>query len=134
MSNSLIPFLTSINPKKFLLIDGIGAVVSAFFLGVVLVQLENVIGMPKNVLYGLALAPCIFAMYSFGCYFFLKRNWSPYLKAIALCNLIYCGVTIGLMYYYFDKLSTLGLFYFIMEIIIILVLVRVELRSSSKSA
>ncbi len=122
------------NPKQLFLIDGIGAVVSAFFLGVVLVHLENRVGMPKSILFVLALIPCFFALYSFGCYYFLKTNWALYLKVIAICNLLYCMLTIGLVYFNFATLTSLGLFYFVVELIIILILVRAELRSSSTSA
>ena len=38
----------NLTPKKLFLIDGIGAVLSAFLLGVVLVKLQSLIGMPTN--------------------------------------------------------------------------------------
>jgi len=120
------------NPKKLFLIDGIGAIVSAIFLGVVLPQLHEQVGMPKDILYGLAIAPCFFMVYSFGCYFFLKSNRANYLKFIAVCNLVYCCITACLLYFYFDSLTRLGVFYFVVEIIIIVILVRAEWRSSSQ--
>lgn len=117
--------------KRLFLIDGIGAVISAFFLGIVLVQLQSYVGMPKDILYGLAIAPCFFAVYSFSCYFFLKSKWAKYLKIIAICNLLYCCATMCLMYCYFDSLTGLGLFYFGIELLIIIVLVNIELRSTT---
>lgn len=126
--------LLTTNPKQLFLIDGIGALVSALFLGVVFVQLESAIGMPKNILYGLALAPCFFAMYSFGCYFFVKSSRSPYLKFIAICNLLYCCTTIWLVYGNYENLTSLGLFYFIVELIVILILVGIEIRSANSES
>ena len=119
------------NQKQLFLIDGIGASISAFFLGVLLVQLRSLIGMPENILYNLAVVPCFFALYSFGCYFFLKSNWAKYLRIIAICNLLYCIATVWLVYFYVEILTYLGLLYFIVELVIIFMLVRLELRSTA---
>jgi len=119
------------NPKQLLLIDGIGALVSALFLGVILVQFQSLIGLPKAILYGLALAPCFFMIYDFVCYFFLKSNWKPYLKFIAICNMVYCCITAYLLYSDYEVLSSLGILYFVLELLILIVLVRVEWRSAA---
>lgn len=39
------------NPKSYFLIDGLGALVSTFFLGGILPALQNYIGMPTRLLY-----------------------------------------------------------------------------------
>lgn len=116
------------NPRKLFLIDGFGAVISAVSLGVILVKLETFFGMPPKQLYILSGAAFIFAMYSFFCYFRFPMNWRPFLKVIAISNLIYCSVTIGLVVYLFQTLTTLGLIYFILELVIIIFLVRIELK------
>ena len=64
----------SSNPKKLFLIDGLGALVSAFFLGVVLVRLESFFGIPPFILYFLAFLPCLFAAYDFFCYLKVKEH------------------------------------------------------------
>lgn len=120
------------NQKKLFLIDGIGAIISGLFLGVVLVWLEDKIGMPKNVLYFLAILPIFFAVYSFGCYFFLKSNYAPYLKGIAIMNLMYCFLTIGLLFFYDHDLTFLGWTYFIVELLVLAVLISFEFKASSK--
>jgi len=120
--------------KRLFLVDAIGALVTIFFLGIVLVQLQSYVGMPKAVLYVLVIAPCIFAVYSFSCYFFLKSDWGKYLKVVALGNLSYCVATIYLMYCHFEKLTTLGLVYFLGEIVVIIVLVYFELQSASRES
>jgi len=120
------------NIRKLFLIDAIGALVSIFFLGVVLVWLEDKIGMPRNVLYILASLPVFFAIYSFSCYLFVKNNWSPFLKGIAILNLLYCFLTIGLLFFYDHNLTILGWTYFIVELIIIIVLVGIEFKASMK--
>ena len=107
-----------LNPKRLFLIDFFGAVLSAFLLGIVLVKLESIIGMPSNVLYILAILACGFAVYSFLCYLFVKENWQPFLKIIAIINLSYCLVTMGLVIYFYQEITTLGHIYFILEMII----------------
>lgn len=130
---SLLRKLTS-NPKELFLIDGIGALVSILFLGVVLVWLEDKIGMPKNVLYILASLPIFFAIYSFSCYFFLKNNWKPFLKGIAILNLLYCFLTIGLLFFLDHNLTFLGWTYFIIELIILGFLIAIEFKASTKNS
>lgn len=127
MINKLI-----LGPKKLFLIDCLGALISAFLLGVVLVLFEEFIGMPKEVLYYLALIACIFAVYSFFCYFHFPNNWQPFMKAIAIANLLYCLTTIGLVIYFYSQLTTLGAMYFLGELAIIIALISLELKTASE--
>jgi hypothetical protein len=114
------------DPKKLFLIDSLGAVLTAFFLGVILVKLEDSIGMPKTALYFLASIACMFAVYSICCYFLLVSNWRPYLKGIAIGNLLYCWLTIVLVFYFYQKLTMLGLAYFVLELIVLSGLIIIE--------
>jgi len=114
------------NPKKLFLIDGIGALVSAFSLGIILTTFQSYFGMPKNTLYILAFIPCLFAVYDLVCYFQVKQNWRPFLKIIAFANLIYCVISIGFLFNHYQQLTILGWIYFIVEVIIIVVLVKIE--------
>lgn len=118
------------NPKKVFLLDGIGAIVSALFLGVVLVQLEPYIGMPKSILHVLASMALLYAVYSMSCYFFLKSNWSPFLKIIAFANSFHCLVTIYLIFTNYKTLTPLGITYFVVEILIVIAVVLLELNTA----
>lgn len=122
----------SFSAKKLFLIDAIGAVVSAFFLGIVLIRLNELVGMPVATLKLLAVIPCFFMVYSFGCYFLLKRNHPTFLRIIAMANLLYCFLTMGLLVKHFEELTSLGFFYFVVEILIILVLVYFEFKTDSR--
>lgn len=126
--------LNNINSRQLFLIDGIGAVVSAIMLGLVLASFESTFGMPKKVLYFLAIIPCFFAIYSFSCYWRKVEHWRSYLKIIALANLLYCCLTTGLMIYLYQKLTILGLVYFLLEIIVVIILVLIELKTASNKA
>ena len=117
-------------PKRLFLIDGLGAILSAFILGVVLVHYHEYIGMPVRTLYVLAFLPCLFMIYSLSCYFFLKKKWSLYLKIIALVNFLYCLLSIGMMIVHQSSLMVLGYIYFVVEVIIVLIIAGVEYRVS----
>ena len=120
-----------ITPKNLFLIDGLGALLSAFLLGVVLVKLQSLIGMPTNQLYFLAAIPCFFALYDLICYFGVGENWRPYLKGIAIANLLYCVLSIGLLIFHFPKLTGLGVAYFVIEILIVVAIAWWELKTVS---
>lgn len=123
--------LDKIEPKKLFLIDSLGGLLSAIMLGFVLVRFENTFGMPHQVLYILARLAFIFFIYSLLCFLSKMRNWRPYLKFIAICNLMYCGLTIGLVIYLYQELTILGLLYFVIEILVITFLAIIELRTAS---
>ncbi|WP_400076482.1 hypothetical protein [Winogradskyella sp. R77965] len=131
----LIEHLTikaELNAKKLFLIDGLGAILSAFFLGIVLVKFETIFGIPSSVLYYLASIPIFFAIYDFYCYQKRHLNIGLFLKIIAVLNLIYCCISIGLVFYHFETVTSLGWVYILIEIAIILVLAIIELRVGRK--
>jgi hypothetical protein len=129
---SLLHHLIS-NPKQIFLIDGFGALVTTFSLAVVLVIFESHFGMPRKILYILSFAACIFAIYSFSCALRMPEKWQPFLKAIAIMNFMYCCATFFLLYYFYENLTILGLTYFILEIIVILILVKIEFMLATKT-
>ncbi|PKV50421.1 hypothetical protein ATE84_2478 [Aquimarina sp. MAR_2010_214] len=120
------------HPKRLFLIDGLGALLSAFLLGVVLVSLESIFGIPMKVLYILAFLPCVFALYDFYCYLRVKKNQKYFLTAIALMNLIYCFISIGVAFQHIQKITAFGWTYIILEITIIIILISIELKTAYK--
>lgn len=118
-------------PPTLFLIDGLGALLSAILLGVVLVQFEAIFGMPPNVLYGLAGIAGGFCIYSLSCFLRKPENWRPYLKGIAIANLAYCALTAGLVVYFRQRLTGLGILYFVLEIAVIVGLSVFELKTAS---
>ena len=121
----------TLNAKNLFLIDAIGAVISFFFLAVVLVYFEDKIGMPVKVLYLLAAAPVFFAIYSFSCYYMLKKKHRIYLKGIAILNLVYCFFTIALLVCFDHRLTLLGWAYFIIELFVLGILITLEFQASN---
>lgn len=120
------------NPKKLLLLDGIGALVSAFMLGVVLVRLENYFGIPIRTLYFLAFLPCLFALYDYYSWRSENKNHSNSLKVIAYVNIIYCCLSFGLAIYHNQELTLLGWAYIIIEIFVVLLIAMIELRTARR--
>lgn len=114
------------SPQKIFLLDAIGAIITALILGIVFTTFQEYIGMPREILISLSLIAVVFCTYSFSCFFFLKSIWKPYLKAIAIANLLYCIITTVLIITLFHQLTFLGLLYFMGEIIVIGVLVYFE--------
>ena len=125
--------LANMDFRQLFLIDGIGAMVTAVLLSQVLARFESVFGMPSTILYALASLAVGFAVYSFTCYWLLKKNWKPYLKGIAIANMIYSLTTLGLIVYLNESVTYLGLIYFIGEIIIILFLASWEFKLSAQA-
>ncbi len=121
-------------PKRLFLIDGVGALITATLLLAVLAQFQSTFGMPRRVLYLLAGIACIFAVYSLACYFKLRDNWPPFLKAIAMANLAYCVLTLILVFVYRADMTIFGVVYFIAEIFVVSSLAVYELISAHRSA
>lgn len=120
----------SISFQNIFLIDALGALTTTILLSQVLARFESVFGMPREILYLLALIAALFAIYSFWCHWRTKVNRIPYLKGIALANTLYCILTLGLVIHLHHSLTWLGTAYFIGEIIIVMGLVLVEIKLS----
>jgi hypothetical protein len=120
-----------VQSKKLFLADSLGALLSAILLVLVLAKFESIFGMPHTALYVLSVIPCIFSIYSFLCFCINTKNWKPFMKIIAIANLLYCCLTVGLMMYYYQQLSIVGLIYFVLEIIIVTTLSFIELKTAS---
>jgi hypothetical protein len=116
--------------KRLLLVDAAGAFLTAILLITVVAGLQAYFGMPRQVVYILALLACLYGTYSLCCYFFLKNNQAPYLKLIAVANLIYCCVIVGLLFNFYQQLTVLGLIYFSAEVMIICVLALIEFKAT----
>ena len=109
----------SSTPKNIFILDGIGATLSAFLLGVILVRFEPIFGMPLTPLYILASIAIMLATYSFSCYFILTDNWnSAFMKVIVIANLLYCCLSMTMVIYFFEELTIWGITYFLLEILV----------------
>ena len=121
-----------VNPKKIFLMDALGAAVSAILLGVVLVKLERVFGIPESTLYFLAAFPILFILYDLFCLTKNKNDLGPLLKAIAVMNMMYCCLSIGTAFYHLKTITFFGYLYILIEVIITFTLAVFEYKVASK--
>lgn len=120
--------MMKLSAKKLFLIDGIGALLSVFFLALVLPKFELYFGMPKNTLFILACIAAFFAINSLTIFLFTTKNLQLYLKAIAIANIAYCVYSLVVVVNNYTTLTKLGMVYFIVEIAVILLLALVEIK------
>ncbi|RXK58045.1 hypothetical protein ESA94_18705 [Lacibacter luteus] len=113
------------------LIDGIGALVSAILLGLVLTRFTTFFGMPTNVLYVLSAIALLLSVYSFTNAVNKTVNPAFRLRIIAIANLLYCFLTFVLVFLFFQEITVYGLLYFIGEMILILLLAYFELKAAT---
>lgn len=117
-----------IKSKNIFLIDGVGALVTASIIYFILNSNNEFIGLPSKVLIPLSIVALVFCVFSISCFFLVKHQWKTYLKIIIVANIVYCLTTILVLFYNQKTVTTLGLFYFIGEIIVIGILVAIEIK------
>ena len=107
--------------------DGVGALVTATSVGLLLPLVQERIGLPLPVLRGLGAAAVGFAAFSFS-RFAQDRPAPGALRIIAALNLSYCVVTLGLLVAFASELRPLGWAYFLGEIALVVAISAYELR------
>ncbi len=118
------------NPRTLFLIDGFGALLSAILLGIILIKFETIFGIPKSTLYFLASLPCLFAIYDFYCFIGMNDKLSGSLNRIAIINLFYCCLSIGLAVFHRNQITYFGWTYILLEVLIIIALAIFELATA----
>lgn len=118
-------------PKLIFLVDGVGASVSAVFLGIVLTVFNESIGLSLSILFLLGGLALLFAVYSFTC-FYRSAPYRPYLLLIIIANTLYSFLTLALVFFY-SSLTTLGLVYFSLELMVMILLIYIEIKVFQKS-
>ncbi len=108
--------------KRFFLIDCLGAITSTFLLGFVLVRFQSFFGMPTGTLYVLAGIAACFAVYSGMGYLITGLQKPAFLRTIAVANVLYCLLTLSLVYVYREVITAWGIAYFVGEVVIVVLL------------
>lgn len=122
----------NLDKRSVFLFDGVGALVSATFTGLILPLLSQWIGLPLWSLYCLAIFPLIYGIYSLGCYWFIAAIRPFMLKAIIIANLFYCFIS-SVVIFVFPGLTMWGRLLLTVEILIILGVVVIELKVLRKA-
>ena len=120
------------NPKKLFILDAFGAILSAFLLGYLLVELQSLFGIPAKILYILALMPVIFSFYDFYCITKKNNELGYFMKVLAILNFTYCCISMSFAFFHRETITFLGWSYLIIEILIILCLSTIEFIVAKK--
>jgi hypothetical protein len=88
--------------------------------------------MPSVVLIYLSIIGLALCVFSITCFLVLRKQWTPFLKAIGMGNLGYCLLTTALLMIHFDALTWFGLAYFVGELGIIATLIILELHVANE--
>lgn len=121
-------------PRRLFLVDGLGAMVTALLVGVVLPALGEHIGTPRPVLRTLALTAAVFSVYSLTCAATRPARWPAWLQGIAIANAGYCLATAAVLIRFRATLQALDWLYFVGEIVLVSTLVMLELRVARAAA
>lgn len=124
---NMIRYFTN-KPKLLLLIDSIGALLTALGLFFIIRPWNDYFGMPEKVLVYLAAIALCYSMYSAACFVWVKRGFPAFIRFIGIANILYCVLTAGLVITYSAQLTNLGKAYLLIEILLIRVLSYVEVQ------
>lgn len=117
------------NTRNIFLIDGSGALLTTVLLLGVVNTFESLFRISPNTVYVLASIALLLSAVSFSSYFLAGGKWKLMLKIIIACNILYCCVTLALIFKLSETITALGSVYFLIEVGVILALVIVELRT-----
>ena len=118
--------------RRLLLVDFIGACLSASMLALVL-PLSGWSGLPRPLLFVLAAIAACLAAHAFVSHRRASARHERSLRAAATLNLLYCCVTAIALVVYWDALTVLDLVYFPAEMVIVVALAFVETRTASNA-
>lgn len=119
------------NSLDILLLDGVGALITAVNVGVVLPLFQPWFGLPTAILQALGAAATLLAVFSLSRYF-LDQGTPTALRIIAVANLSYGCVTAVLLVLYAEVATWLSDLYFVGEIGVVTVLSGRELQLAAR--
>jgi hypothetical protein len=113
--------------RKLILVDAIGAMVSAILL-LIPYSFEEVFGMPKGSVSIFISLAAVYCIYSTTVFFIASNNWKIYLLILASLNIGYCMFTMYCIFNYWASITVFGAIYFGVEVLIIMTLAFLELK------
>jgi hypothetical protein len=114
-----------LNKKNIFLLDGMGAMLSLLLTGLILPNFSDLLGLPPQVLFFLALFPFLYSLYSFGIYKFSKEIKPSYLLALIFANFFYCLISLFIILN-LNSLTFWGVTLLICEILTIAIVIYLE--------
>lgn len=120
------------NPRTLFFMDATGASFSAALLIGCNYLWGLFIGLPEYVIILLMSLAMLFASYSWSCFFWLKNHWRRYIMAIVSANIVYCGLTMGVIFVFYTVISKWAILYFLIEILVIIFLLSIEIKTAQR--
>ncbi len=120
--------ILKLTPNKLFLIDAIGALLTAATHGIIFIIFIEYIGLGAEKLYFLSALACLFFLFSSVNSAKLFSSWRRNLKIISSGNLIFCLITLSMVFLYFEQMTLFAKIYFLWEAILVLVLAFFELK------
>jgi hypothetical protein len=121
-------------PRPLLLLDGIGALLTAASMVFLLAPFENTFGLPVRSAYAFGAVATLFACFSLSSTMSAKANHASRLRVIAAANFSYCIVSLAVMLAHQDVLTLLGYLYLSLEVLIVSALASYELKIARQSS
>ena len=124
------------NPILWFLVDGIGASLSILLSGLILPDFSLLLGLPVSALWFLASAACIPLAYDV--WHYIRRGvvgtgiLPKALRGIALINLSYVILSLGIAMWHRSTMTVYGWFYVLSEAFFIFFLASLEFRAAAK--
>lgn len=116
------------NPKRIILLDGVGAAFSLLVLLVLFFFFQEEVGFSNDVFLLLIITAVSIVAFDAFCYFHVDPPYQRYILVMALSNVAYSVFTAVGLVYHADQISLFTWIYFSLEIIILAFLVSLELR------
>ncbi len=116
-----------LNQKNIFILDGVGAILSACFTGLILTRYSLFLGINVSLLQSLALIPATYAIYSLSCYFFITKTKPWMLLTVIYANLSYCLISAAIIFFR-ERITSTGRLLLTVEVIIILLVVLIEFK------
>lgn len=127
LKNSVSKISSFLTTKTVFLFDGIGAILSLLFTGLLLPIFYEQLGLPRSILYCLALFPFIYAIFSLSCYFLPKKTARWMLNTVIGANSGYCILS-GVLLLTYPGITIWGQAILFAEILVVLAVVTIEAK------
>jgi hypothetical protein len=133
---TLTTLITSLraDPRRVFVLDGVGALVSAVILGLVLPPFDEALGTTRSALHALAALPVAFALYDLVCWAARVRWWRAAVRGIATANLLYPVFSAVTLWNDQVPLTGLGIAYFTAESATLWAIAALEYRVAAAEA
>ena len=114
--------------RTMFICDGIGALLSALMLGIVLPEFQSLVGLPTSILHLLAGLASLYAVYDFCCLRWVDHRNPRWLSGVIVANLSHLVLTLRYLWVYRSDIQIFGVAYFVGELLVILVIVIYQVK------